>query len=151
MLLGFSFGAREDIGAVDAASLSVTGMWDVTTTTVDRIVRLFYDSEARDDVSGVVGSYEATRQSFDFDTVQAVTILALISLSLGIINLFPFLPLDGGHIFWAVAEKVRGKAIPFRVMERAGVVGFMLVIFLFFIGLQNDVGRLTSGEGFGVR
>ena len=39
--------------------------------------------------------------------------LALISLSLGVINLFPFLPLDGGHIFWALAEKVRGKAIPF--------------------------------------
>ena len=34
--------------------------------------------------------------------------LALISLSLAVINLFPFLPLDGGHVFWAVAEKVRG-------------------------------------------
>ena len=36
----------------------------------------------------------------------------MISLSLGVINLFPFLPLDGGHIFWALAEKVRGRAIP---------------------------------------
>ena len=44
------------------------------------------------------------------------------------INLFPFLPLDGGHIFWALAEKVRGKAIPFSVMERAGFVGFALVM-----------------------
>ena len=77
--------------------------------------------------------------------------LAIISLSLAIINLFPFLPLDGGHIFWALAEKVRGKAIPFSVMERAGVFGFMLVMFLFPVGLSNDIGRLTSGEGFGVR
>ena len=57
--------------------------------------------------------------------------LALISLSLGVINLFPFLPLDGGHVFWAVAEKVRGKRIPFEVMERAGVVGFVLILMLF--------------------
>ena len=65
--------------------------------------------------------------------------LALISLSLAVINLFPFLPLDGGHVFWAVAEKVRGKRIPFDVMERAGVVGFVLILLLFVIGLSNDI------------
>jgi regulator of sigma E protease len=151
MLLGFAFGQKVDVGAGEASSLAVKGMWAVTKTTVDRIVRLFYDSKARKDVSGVVGSYEATRQSFEFDTVQAFSILALISLSLGIINLFPFLPLDGGHIFWALAEKVRGRPIPFSVMEKVGIVGFMLVIFLFYIGLSNDIGRLTSGQGFGVR
>ena len=80
-------------------------------------------------------------------TQQALFLLALISLSLGVINLFPFLPLDGGHIFWALAEKVRGRAIPFSVMERAGFVGFALVIMLALIGLTNDIGRLT-GEGF---
>ena len=74
----------------------------------------------------------------------------MISLSLAIINLFPFLPLDGGHVFWAVAEKVRGKRIPFEVMERAGVVGFVLILLLFVIGLSNDIGRLT-GSGFNVR
>ena len=126
-------------------------MWNVTTLTVESIVKLVYDKEARDEVSGVVGSYEATRQTFEFDTVRAISVLALISLSLGIINLFPFLPLDGGHIFWALAEKVRGRAISFRVMERASIVGFMLVLLLFYVGLSNDIGRLTSGEGFGVR
>lgn len=152
LLIGFGFQTRGvDVGVGEAARLSVTGMWSVTTTTVDSIVRLFYDAKARDEVSGVVGSYEATRQTLEFDTVRAVSILALISLSLGIINLFPFLPLDGGHIFWALAEKVRGRAISFRVMERASVVGFMLVLFLFYVGLSNDIGRLSSGEGFGVR
>ena len=122
LLIGFGFGTRGvDVGVGEAAKLSVTGMWDVTTTTVSSIVKLVYDPKARDEVSGVVGSYEATRQSFEFDTVRAVSILALISLSLGIINLFPFLPLDGGHIFWALAEKVRGRAISLRVMERASV------------------------------
>ncbi len=151
-LIGFGFRQRGvDVGLPRAAELSANWIWTVTTITVDRIVKLFYDERAREDVSGVVGSYEATRQSFEFDTVRAVTVLALISLSLGIINLFPFLPLDGGHIFWAVAEKLRGRAISIRVMERASVVGFVLVLFLFYVGLSNDIGRLTSGEGFGVR
>ncbi len=149
MLLGFQFGASYvpmDVGP--AASRSVTYMWDVTKLTVDRITALVYDSQARKEVSGVVGSYEVTRQSFAADDIQrAVLILALISLSLAIINLFPFLPLDGGHIFWAVAEKIRGRPISFRLLEQASVVGFVLVIMIFAIGLTNDIGRL-AGDGF---
>jgi regulator of sigma E protease len=152
MLVGLQFGRRVvDFGLLDGARYGAETMWKVTTTTVQSLVKLFYDKKAREGVSGVVGSYEATRQSFEFQTKQAIYVLALISLSLGIINLFPFLPLDGGHIFWALAEKVRGRAISFRVMERASLVGFLLVFFLFYIGLSNDIGRLTSGEGFGVR
>lgn len=150
MLLGISYGATEDVSAGRAATLTVENLWRITKLTVSSIVRIFYDPQARKDVSGVVGSYEATRQSFSFDTVQAISILAIISLSLAVVNLFPFLPLDGGHIFWAVAEKIRGKAIPYRVMERASVVGFLLVAFLFIIGLTNDIDRLR-GEGFNVR
>jgi regulator of sigma E protease len=150
MLLGFAYGETKSVGPVEAVGLTVKTMGRVTKGNVSAIVRLFYDPQARKEVSGVVGSYEVTRQSFQLDTAQALNILAIISLSLAIVNLFPFLPLDGGHIFWAVAEKLRGRPIPFRLMERASVVGFMLVAFLFVIGLSNDIGRLT-GSGFGVR
>ena len=51
-------------------------------------------------------------QAIGFDAHQALFVLAVISLSLGLINLFPFLPLDGGHIFWSLVEKVRGGACP---------------------------------------
>jgi regulator of sigma E protease len=150
MLLGIAYGRSEDVGTGRAASLTVTGMWRVTRLTVSSIARVFYNDKARKEVSGVVGSYETTRQSFQFDTERALQILALISLSLAVVNLFPFLPLDGGHIFWAVAEKIRGRPIPYRVLERASVVGFMLVAFLFVVGLSNDIGRLR-GEGFNPR
>ena len=132
-----------------AAALSAEQMWLITTTTVETIAGVF-DAEKREQISGVVGSYETTRQSIEVSTTQALFLLAIISLSLGVINLFPFLPLDGGHIFWALAEKLRGRAIPFSVMERAGFVGFALVMVLFVIGFTNDLGRLM-GEGFNVR
>ena len=86
---------------------------------------------------------EVTRQAINFDARRALTLLAVISLSLAVINLFPFLPLDGGHIFWSLVEKARGKPVPFSVMERAGVVGFALVLMLFFVGLSNDIGKLS--------
>ena len=152
-LLGFSYGITRTFvpvdGFGDAVTTSVDQMWFFTRTTVETIAGIF-QADKRKEISGVVGSYETTRQAIQLSTDRAVFLLAVISLSLGIINLFPFLPLDGGHIFWALAEKVRGRAIPFSVMERAGFIGFALVIGLFVIGLTNDIGRLT-GEGFGVR
>jgi regulator of sigma E protease len=148
--LGFGFdGTHYAAGPLRAVELSGSEMWRITSLTVEAIAGVF-DAQKREQISGVVGSYEVTRKAIELDTTRALFLLAVISLSLGVINLFPFLPLDGGHIFWALAEKIRGKAIPFSVMERAGFVGFALVMALFLIGFTNDLGRLT-GEGFNVR
>jgi regulator of sigma E protease len=148
-LLGFEFGSSsESVGPVHAASLTVTNLWSVTKQTVSAIGRIFEPKE-RKQLNGVVGAYTVTQESFSTSTTLALEVLALISLSLAVINLFPFLPLDGGHVFWALAEKVRGKRIPFEVMERASLVGFVLIIGLFLIGLTNDVSTL-SGSGFNI-
>jgi regulator of sigma E protease len=148
-LLGFEFGeGQHPVGAGKAASLTITGLWTVTKATVSVVARVF-EPQARKQLHGVVGGYTVTQQSFSQSTSKALEVLALISLSLGVINLFPFLPLDGGHVFWAVAEKIRGKRIPFEVMERAGVVGFALILIIFVIGLSNDISAL-NGNGFNV-
>ena len=152
VLLGVGFQSA-DLGPANftvpqAAEWAVDRMWFVTTETVSTLAQLF-KPEKRDEISGLVGSYETTRQAIDFDTRTAIGVLALISLSLAIINLFPFLPLDGGHIFWSLVEKVRGRRASFATMEKAGAIGFILILFLFFIGLSNDIGRL-SGDGFGI-
>jgi regulator of sigma E protease len=143
--VGFAFRViKHDQTAWGAVKVAGDDFWRITKLTVALPARLF-NSEKRKEIGSVVGGYEATRQSFSFDTTQAFYVLAIISLSLAIINLFPFLPLDGGHIFWALAEKVRGRRIPVEVMERASVIGFMLIIFLFFIGFTNDLSRLQNG------
>jgi regulator of sigma E protease len=151
MRVGFAYapGPRDPYPLDDAFHWTGVNFWEFTKMTVELPARLI-NPEQRKEISGVVGSYETTRQIILVDIEQVVWILAVISLSLAIVNLFPFLPLDGGHIFWAIVEKVRGKPVSLAVMERAGVVGFMLVILIFLIGLSNDIGRL-SGEGFQVR
>ncbi|MBN1527421.1 MAG: site-2 protease family protein [Thermoleophilaceae bacterium] len=149
--LGFAYapGPRDPLSISEGFTDTTDAFWFITRETIKLPARLL-DSQDRKEISGVVGSYEVTRQTIVSDFADAVWILAIISLSLAIVNLFPFLPLDGGHIFWAIVEKVRGRPVPFSVMERAGVVGFMLVILLFLVGLSNDIDRL-SGEGFRVR
>ncbi len=148
--LGFDFGAKTVYPSfLGAAGNAASGLWSVTTQTVSTVARVF-EPQARKQLNSVVGGYTVTQESFATSPTLALRVLALISLSLGVINLFPFLPLDGGHVFWAVAEKVRGRRIPFSVMERASVVGFALIVLLFVIGLSNDISTLT-GQGFNVR
>jgi regulator of sigma E protease len=148
--LGFTYGSTPlDPSIPGAAGMAASDMWRVTTGTVGVFGRLF-DAEQRKKVHGIVGISDVTHQAIEFGLAESLYLIALISLSLAIINLFPFLPLDGGHIFWSLVEKVRGKAVPFRVMEATGVVGFLLVIMLATIGLTNDINTLSSG-GFNVR
>ena len=150
-LVGFGFGREPvTVGAGEAAERSADFMWMVTTKTLTVFANLL-DEEQRKEVSGVVGVSAVADETIDeFGATEALILLAVVSLSLGLINLFPFLPLDGGHIFWSLVEKVRGRPVAFSTMERAGAIGFVLVIMLFFLGLTNDIGRLT-GEGFDVR
>jgi regulator of sigma E protease len=147
-LLGISFGGKP-ANAAQAVPITISNLWSVTTRTVSTVARIFEPRE-RKQLHSIVYGYTATQESFATSTTQALWVLALISLSLAIINLFPFLPLDGGHVFWALAEKVRGKRIPFEIMERAGIVGFVLILMIFVIGLTNDISTL-SGPGIGLR
>jgi regulator of sigma E protease len=153
MRLGFSYntngGPHETLPVGGALDRSVNAFWNITKQTVSIPAKLL-DSKQRKQINGIVGSYEVTRQTILADTGDVVLILAIISMSLAIVNLFPFLPLDGGHIFWAVVEKVRRKPVAYSTMERSGVIGFALVLMLFAIGLSNDIGVLSNG-GFKVR
>jgi regulator of sigma E protease len=148
--IGFSYGSEPShLGVAGAAGKAVGFSWFVTHETLTRFAKIF-DPEERKEISGIVGASDVAHQTVEISAERFLLVLAVISLSLGLINLFPFLPLDGGHIFWSLMEKLRGKPVPLRVMERASVIGIVLVAMLFFIGLSNDIGRL-SGEGFHVR
>jgi regulator of sigma E protease len=98
--------------------------------------------EGREQIASPVGIVKESSTAAQAGWESYLAVLAFISLSLGLLNLLPFLPLDGGHIVFAVAERIRGKAIKREIYERASAIGIGLVLLLFFVGLTNDVGRL---------
>lgn len=149
-LVGFSFAsAPANIGLGTAVDRSANLGWEVISQTSQRIAKIF-DSEERKEIHGIVGVSDVGNKTLNLGAAAALTFLAIVSLSLGIVNLFPFLPLDGGHIFWSLVEKLRGRPVSMRVMEGASVIGIALVVALVAIGLSNDINTLT-GEGFNVR
>ena len=122
----------------------------ITDETVRRLHATYSNPKERKQISGVVGISDVAHEAVEHQRGPGLSLLALVSLSLGLINLLPFLPLDGGHIFWAMVEKLRGKPVSLRVMERASMIGFALVADAdLHRRLQRH--RRITGEGFNVR
>jgi regulator of sigma E protease len=98
----------------------------------------------RKEVSSPVGIVEGSSEALERGAQTYLWVLGLLSLSLALLNLLPLLPLDGGHIVFSIVEGVRGRAVGREVYERVSAIGIALVLLLFFIGLTNDVGRLSG-------
>ncbi|HEX4187363.1 MAG TPA: RIP metalloprotease [Solirubrobacteraceae bacterium] len=143
MLIGFEFGGTpKPFGPLAAASASLQEMWHVTTGTITGFGHAITSSKARHEVSSIVGITKVAHEEVGAGAGYALVFLGLISLVLAVINLFPFLPLDGGHIAWSLAEKVRGRRISLMAMYRYSSVGIVLLLFLVINGVSNDISRL---------
>ena len=98
----------------------------------------------RKEVSSPVGIVEGSSEALSQGLQTYLWVLGLLSLSLALLNLLPFLPLDGGHIVFSLIEGIRGRAVGREVYERASAIGIAVVLLLFFIGLSNDIGNLGN-------
>jgi regulator of sigma E protease len=99
----------------------------------------------RKEVSTPVGIVQQSSKAVQLGYREYLQVLAIISLSLALLNLLPLLPLDGGHMAFSIVEGVRGRAVQRSVYERVSAVGIALVLLLFFVGLSNDIGNIHGG------
>jgi regulator of sigma E protease len=145
MLIGVGFQSTpKPFGVFSAASASLSEMWHVTTQTLTGFGRALTSSKARSEVRSIVGITQVAHETVAAGAGYAFVFIGFLSLILAVINLFPFLPLDGGHIAWALAEKVRGRRVSLMAMYRYSSVGIVLLLFLVINGVGNDISRLTG-------
>jgi regulator of sigma E protease len=138
--LGFVLrGERLGIAESLWQSVKLTG---VVTREIARSIGRLVHGEGRKDISSPVGISQTLNTAQKQGVESYFWVLGLISLSLALMNLLPLLPLDGGHIAFSIVEGLRGRAVGREVYERVSVIGIALVLFLFFIGLSNDLNRL---------
>jgi regulator of sigma E protease len=119
-------------------------MWTATTRLVSSIGHAFTSEKVRHEFHSIVGITQVAHESVSAGAGYAIIVLGFISLVLGVINMFPFLPLDGGHVLWSLAEKVRGRRVSLASMYRFSSVGIILLVFLVLNGLSNDISRLAG-------
>ncbi len=142
-LLGFAFGVKpKPVGLGGASAGALSAMWGTIKETFAGLGRAFTSENARSEVHSIVGITEVAQESIAAGAGFGLVFLGFFSLALAILNLLPFLPLDGGHIAWSLAEKVRGKRISLGAMYRYSSVGIILLLFLVINGFSNDITHL---------
>jgi regulator of sigma E protease len=144
MLLGFRFEPPPVLafGPLAAAGASLREMWAMTTATFTGLAKALTSSKQRQQLSSIVGITRVTEQAVAEGPGRAFVVIGYVSLVLAVLNLLPFLPLDGGHVLWAVAEKLRGRRVSLTAMWRFSSIGIALLVFLVISGFSNDIGRL---------
>jgi regulator of sigma E protease len=96
-------------------------------------------------LSGPVSIAEFSGKAMQSGWVAFLSLLGLLSLSLGILNLLPIPVLDGGHLFFYVIEMIKGAPVKESIEAGAQKVGLMLILGLTFFALFNDVVRISNG------
>ena len=139
--LGFAI-RGEGLGPIEAFGRSLEAVGIVTREIVFALGRLA-TGEGRENVSSPIGITQASSDAIEQGAEDYLRVLGLISLSLALLNLLPLLPLDGGHILFTLIEGARGRFLKREVYERVSVVGLAVVLLLFFVGISNDIGRLS--------
>ncbi len=139
--LGFSL-EGEGLGPVAAVGRAVEVTGIVSKEIVKSLGRLV-TGEGRDEVSSPIGITRASSDAVERGASSYLWVLGLISLSLALLNLLPLLPLDGGHILFTLIEGARGRFLRREIYERVSMVGLAVVLLLFFVGLSNDIGKLS--------
>jgi regulator of sigma E protease len=128
--------AGESLPAATADSTHL--MWRVTSDTVTGLGHLATGRDTNQ-VSSSVGIVRVSAQAWRSGLRDFLFVLGLISLALGLLNLLPVLPLDGGHIVIALIEKLRGRTFAQAVYVRYSVIGLALFAVLMYFGLRNDL------------
>ena len=121
-----------------AARAAGSDLWDVVGGTVTGF-RGLVSHQGRSQLSGPVGIVQVSHSQLQAGGTWYLQILALVSMSLALINLLPLLPLDGGHILFSLIEGVRRRALAREVYERVSVVGFAFILLVMVIAFSNDL------------
>ncbi|HXB16553.1 MAG TPA: M50 family metallopeptidase [Solirubrobacteraceae bacterium] len=141
--VGFVFGAApKPVGVAGASAASLAAMGGIVAETLSGLGRAFTSEKARRQVHSLLGITEVAHEDIAAGAGFGLVFLGFFSLALAILNLLPFLPLDGGHIAWSLAEKARGKRISLGAMYRYSSVGIILLLFLVINGFSNDISHL---------
>jgi regulator of sigma E protease len=133
----------EYYGPVGAFSAACAETWDIARTTVLGIAKMLGGHASADQLRGPVGIADMTRQVAGFGFLALLNLVAILSVSIGLANLFPIPLLDGGHLLYYGCEAVLGRPLGERAQDVGFRLGLVLVLGLMLLTTWNDLVRLN--------
>jgi membrane-associated protease RseP (regulator of RpoE activity) len=132
------------LGPVDALTSSLRKTWDFSVLTLEVMGKMLTGQVSVDNLSGPISIADSAGKSASVGLTYFVKFLAVVSISLGILNLLPVPILDGGHLLFFLIEAVRGSPLSEEAQMQAQKVGMMLLLALMTLAFYVDINRLLG-------
>jgi len=129
---------------IESIGKAVERTWNMTLFTIRMIGKLFTGQAALENISGPITIAQAAGVTATVGIDHYVNFIAMISISLAVLNLLPIPMLDGGHLLYFAIEAVTGKPVSERVQIFGQQLGLLLLGGLMFLAFYNDIGRLMQ-------
>jgi regulator of sigma E protease len=132
-------------GPLEALTHSLRKAWETSVISLKMLGKMVMGEVSMKNLSGPITIADYAGQSAKMGAVAYLSFLALISISLGVLNLLPIPLLDGGHLLYYVAELVKGSPVSEQAWEIGQKIGIALLGTLMVFAVYNDINRLISG------
>jgi regulator of sigma E protease len=150
-------GARVDMAAWDKLSVevrypvwqafakAVAKTWEQSVFSLKMLGKMIVGEVSWKNISGPIAIADYAGQSAHLGILPYVSFIALISISLGVLNLLPVPLLDGGHLLYYVVEIIKGSPVSEKIMEIGQQIGMALLLGLMVFAFYNDINHLLAG------
>ncbi len=142
---GLSMFAEVRYGVMEGLTKAVRQTWETSVLSLQMIGRMLTGEVSWKNISGPVTIADYAGQTAQLGLSHYLKFVALISISLGVLNLLPIPILDGGHLLYYTIEIIKGGPVPERIMEIGQQIGLTLLVMLMAFAFYNDINRLISG------
>jgi regulator of sigma E protease len=132
-------------GPLESFAKALRQTWETSVLSLRMMGRMITGEVSWKNLSGPVTIADYAGQTAQLGWGQYLKFVALISISLGVLNLLPIPVLDGGHLMYYTIEVIKGGPVSERVMEIGQQIGLVLLAMLMAFAFYNDISRLISG------
>ena len=134
--------AYQPVDPISAIGLGIEQTWTVTADTVSGVAQMIAGRRGTEDLGGPLRIAQLSGQVAQLGLASLVSFIAILSVNLGLINLFPIPVLDGGHLLFYLAEAIRGRPVPVKAQEYGFRAGLAFLACLFVFATWNDLTHL---------
>ena len=133
------------MGLIEGVRYGFVRTWDMTVLTLDVMGKMLTAAISPENLGGPIAIAQLAGRTAELGFASFCAFLALISVNLGVLNLLPIPILDGGHLAYLAVEKLRGRPLSLKMMERTQMVGLTLIVLLMIFAFYNDLSHLFRG------